>query len=198
MLDSMNPLDIKKEINFWLNTNEFGRTFKHKTYYSFFDLYTISGTCLEIGCGGSPFITYQDTKSNIDLTLVDPILGELVTLPKYGFLQQYKFYSCNLLDLNINNQFDNIVCLNVLDHFSDGHLEFLSRIYNLIKDGGKLFLYYDIRKIYDDDHYPIDHYKIITFLNEHFISIKESFDINPKHINWSTVYQSYRGIMTKK
>ena len=198
MLDSMNLSDTKKEIDFWLHTNELGKNFKHKNYYSFLDLNTISGTCLEIGCGGSPFTTYCDTKKDIDLTIVDPILKELVALPKYESLKQYKLYSCSLLDLNINNQFNHIVCLNVLDHFGNGHIEFLKRIVSLIQDGGKLFLYYDIRQKYVDNHYPVSHDEIISFLKQHFIFVKESFDINPKHSNWSTVYKSYRGIMVKQ
>lgn len=193
----MNQLDKQKEIDFWFNTNELGINFKHKNYYEFFELDTINGNCLEIGCGGSPFTTYSNN-SNVNLTIVDPIINDLILLTKYSHIQKYSLYSCNFLEFNTNSKFNNIVCLNVLDHFGESHIQFLSRIKAMLKTEGKLFLYYDIRTEYSDNHYSINHDDIISFLHQNFVVFKESFDINPKHLNWSTVYKSYRGILINK
>jgi 2-polyprenyl-3-methyl-5-hydroxy-6-metoxy-1,4-benzoquinol methylase len=197
MSDSMSESDIHKEMDFWINYTQPIKDFKHKNFYvNFFDFSQIKNEVLEIGCGGSPFITYVDNyDSSIQLSLLDPLIDQISSIPKYSFLTNYTRYNQNLLDSSINQKYDYIVCLNVLDHFPDSYTNFLDKIKHMLKDSGKIFLYYDIRRINNDGHYAINHNEVYNYIINNFKIIKESLDVNPVHHNWSTVYQSYRALL---
>jgi 2-polyprenyl-3-methyl-5-hydroxy-6-metoxy-1,4-benzoquinol methylase len=193
----MSKSDIYKEIDFWINYNQPTKDFKHKNFYAnFFDFSQIRNEVLEIGCGGSPFITYVDNyDSTIQLSLLDPLIDQISSIPKYSFLTNYTRYNLNLLASSINHKYDYIVCLNVLDHFPDSYTSFLNKMKYMLKEHGKIFLYYDIRRINNDGHYAINHNEIYNYIINNFEIIKESLEVNPVHHNWSTVYQSYRAVL---
>lgn len=194
--DYMSDSDIDKEMDFWQEYIQPKQDFKHKNFYiNFFDFTKITGDILEIGCGGSPFTTYVENRNEIKLSLLDPLIDKIIEIPRYNFLTKYTRYNSSLLDSNINHKYDFIICLNVLDHFINGHIEFLNKIKNLLKDSGKIFLYYDIRKNHADGHYALDHDMIHKHIINNFIIYKESINVNPIHHNWSTVYASYRGVL---
>lgn len=196
----MTQQDIYKELDFWKNYIQPYKNFKHKQYYiDFFPFSEITGHCLEIGCGGSPFVTYVDNPiSNIDLSLVDPLINQIAELPRYDFLKNYHIFNCSLLNFSTLETYDYIICLNVLDHFPKYHTNFIDKIKSLLKPLGKLFLYYDIRKENKDDHYSIDHNIIYQHIHNNFSIVKESLAINPEHKDWSTVYMGYRAVLENK
>jgi 2-polyprenyl-3-methyl-5-hydroxy-6-metoxy-1,4-benzoquinol methylase len=200
MNDHMTEQDIAKEMDFWNNYIQIDRNFKHKNFYvNFFDFSSIKGNCLEIGCGGSPFITYADNvSSDLKLSLLDPLIDEISKNPRYNFLNNYTRYNCTLRDCTTQEKYDFIVCLNVLDHFGSSHEKFIDTIKSLLSVNGILFLYYDIREKYSDWHYSINHTELYKHIKSSFVIIKESLDINPEHRNWSTVYGSFRGILKNK
>lgn len=201
MLDRMSDSDVSKEIDFWLGYNQPYNDFKHKQYYvDFFDFSIVKGDVIEIGCGGSPFITYTKEyilNNSINLTLIDPLFTEIAKIEKYSFLNQYKYHSNNLLNYNTENQYNYIICLNVLDHFKESHVDFISKMKSLLMDNGRIYLYYDIRESYNDGHYAVNHSTIYNYIVNNFTILKESYDINPEHKGWSTIYKSYRAILSK-
>lgn len=200
MNDNMSTEDIKKEIDFWNNYIQDGKNFKHKNFYvDFFDFSAISGLVLEVGCGGSPFITYADKiANNLDLHLLDPLINEISSIPRYSFLNHYKTFNTNLLNFTSDIKYKYIICLNVLDHFGSKHVNFIDKMKELLNHNGKLLLYYDIRQTYSEGHYAINHNDVNNYIKENFSIIKESQSINPEHQNWSTVYGSARYILEKK
>lgn len=199
MTDDMSSSDIAKEMHFWQEYIQPENDFKHKSFYTnFFDFSLIKGDVLEIGCGGSPFTTYtKDNEYLINLTLLDPLLSKISEIPRYNFLKQYAFYDNNFLTSDIKDKYDFIICLNVLDHFSSCHVDFITKMKSILKPGGQIYLYYDIRKMYSDGHYPIDHSTLYNFITTNFIVLKDSLEVNPVHHNWSTVFQSYRAILSQ-
>jgi 2-polyprenyl-3-methyl-5-hydroxy-6-metoxy-1,4-benzoquinol methylase len=197
MSDCMSKGDIHKEMDFWINYTQPIKDFKHKSFYvNFFDFSQIKNQVLEIGCGGSPFITYIDNYDNsIKLSLLDPLIDQISLIPKYNFLTNYTRYNLNLLDSSINHKYDYIICLNVIDHFPDSHTNFLDKMKHMLKENGQIFLYYDIRKANADGHYAVDHSEVYSYISNNFIIIKESLEVNPVHNNWSKVYKSYRAVL---
>lgn len=197
MNDYMTDSDIDKELDFWNNYTQEKNTFKHKNFYQdFFNFSDVEGNCLEIGCGGSPFITYaNDISKNINLHLLDPLIDQISSIQRYEFLKEYTRYNTNLLNFNSNSKYDFIICLNVLDHFKNNHIEFIDHINKLLISNGMVYIYYDIRREYSDGHYPIEQDSVHSHIKKTFSIIKESTDINPVHRNWSTVYKSYRAIL---
>lgn len=200
MKDQMSHSDIEKEMDFWINYKQPHNDFKHKQFYvDFFDFSQISDNVLEIGCGGSPFITYIDNyNNNLKLNLLDPLIDSISEIPRYSFLKNYTIYNTNLLESNIEDKYNFIICLNVLDHFENSHTDFLGKIKSMLKNDGQLFLYYDIRRMHSDGHYSIDHNTIYAYITENFNIIKQSLDVNPVHHNWSTVYQAYRAVLSPR
>ena len=196
----MTRQDIDKELDFWKNYIQPYKNFKHKQYYvDFFPFSEVKGCCLEIGCGGSPFVTYIDNPINdLQLSLLDPLINQISELPRYEFLKNYPTINCSLLNFNTSATYDYIICLNVLDHFPKHHTNFIEKIKSLLKPFGKLFLYYDIRKENKDDHYSINHNIVHQYIYDNFSIIKESFTVNPEHKNWSTVYMGYRAVLERK
>ena len=134
MNDYMSLSDIQKEMDFWINYNQPPKDFKHKAFYiDFFDFKQVSGDCLEIGCAGSPFISYADEiNSYLNLELLDPLMDEIVRIPKYSYLEKYTRHNTSLLDFRTYQSYDYIICLNVLDHFEQMHTNFLGKIFNLL------------------------------------------------------------------
>jgi 2-polyprenyl-3-methyl-5-hydroxy-6-metoxy-1,4-benzoquinol methylase len=122
-------------MDFWINYTQPTKDFKHKNFYvNFFDFLQIKNEVLEIGCGGSPFITYVDNYDNtIQLSLLDPLIDQISSIPKYSFLTNYTRYNQNLLDSSINQKYDYIVCLNVLDHFPNSYTNFLDKIKHMLR-----------------------------------------------------------------
>jgi 2-polyprenyl-3-methyl-5-hydroxy-6-metoxy-1,4-benzoquinol methylase len=200
MNDNMTVSDIEKELDFWYNYIQEKNNFKHKDFYqNFFNFADIGGRCLEIGCGGSPFTTYADSiAQKIELHLLDPLIDQISNVSRYEFLKNYTRYNSNLLNFNSNIFYDSIVCLNVLDHFENNHIEFIQKIHSLLNKKGTVFIYYDIRERYCDGHYSIPHHEIHNYISQIFDIMKESNEINPVHSGWSTVYSSYRAILKAK
>jgi 2-polyprenyl-3-methyl-5-hydroxy-6-metoxy-1,4-benzoquinol methylase len=197
MQDLMTKTDIDRELDFWIHYFQPYKNFKHKNFYvEFFPFNNISGSCLEIGCGGSPFITYMDEQPNaFQLSLVDPLIEEISNIPRYAFLKNHTNYNSSLLNFETSQKYDFIICLNVLDHFPDNHINFLIKMQNLLKPTGKVFLYYDVRQKDADDHYSINHSIIYSHIHNSFDIVKESLECNPEHRNWSTVYMGYRAVL---
>lgn len=195
----MNNEDYIHELEFWKNYTFEKKNFLHRDYYcEFFPLDKINGKILEIGCGGAPFYTYCDADvDHKSITLVDPILKDLSLMEKYFFLNKNYLKKDSFFNLESEEKYDYIICLNVLDHFEEGHDKFLLKIKDMLNKNGRLFLYYDIRSCYSLNHYAINPELIRNTLVSNFSIIKEDYNINPVHINWSMVYSSHRVIAEK-
>ena len=190
-------LDLQNhELDFWLKS--YSPPFIHEDFYKqFFNFSELSEKkTLEIGCGGAPITDYCGF-SNIDLTIADPLIEELIKNEKFKHLSEFKYFSKSLFDLD-NNSYEHLVCLNVIDHFNDTEYQFVEKFHSLLGDGGKIWLYYDVRDSNNGNHLAIDNNKLIKKIEEKFTIEKIDDNINPKHRGWSSVNKSIRLIATKK
>jgi 2-polyprenyl-3-methyl-5-hydroxy-6-metoxy-1,4-benzoquinol methylase len=183
------------ELNFWLNGYN-GNFFHLKFYQEFFNFSELSDKkTVEIGCGGSPISDYCGV-NDINLTIVDPLIEKLIVHSKYEHLLKYNYFSSSLFDFN-GDDYEYLVCLNVIDHFNDFDYNFVDKFSSLLKDDGFMWLYYDVRDINDADHLAIDNEKLINKIKQHFEIIRIDESINPTHIGWSSVNKSIRLIGKK-
>ena len=168
------------EFNYWKNHHEKSNFPNTDFYVSFFDFEELNGKkVLDIGCGGYPVSEYNPKIEN--LTLMDPLLEDLINLDKFSHLKKYGIVSKGILDENkeiIN--FDFVICLNVIDK------------------GGKLYLQYDVRSEDDGEHISVNDEKIIEKIGDYFEIEKISHGINPICVGWSKVFKSTRIIAKKK
>lgn len=183
------------ELNYWLTG--FNPPLHHASFYqSFFDFKELNDKkVVEVGCGGSPITEYNDI--SVDLSLVDPILDKLIIHERYKHLSKHKIFSYSMLDFK-ENHYDYAVCLNVVDHFNDIDCLFVDKFWGMLKENGKLWLYYDVRSEDAGDHLALDNGKILEKIENLFTIEKINFDINPIHTNWSSIYKSVRIIASKK
>lgn len=184
------------ELDFWLTG--YNPPFFHYDFYkNFFDFSELSRKkTIDVGCGGAPISDYCGIL-DIDLTIVDPLIEKLINHDKYEHLKKYKYFSCSLFDLD-NQEYDYLVCLNVIDHFNDNEYSFVDKFHSLISDGGYMWLYFDVRNQNDENHLSIDRNKIIKKIETKFEILKISNDINPKHNGWSSINESIRIVAKKK
>lgn len=184
------------ELDFWIKS--YKPPFFHIEFYKdFFDFSELSGKkTIDIGCGGAPISDYCGVE-DIDLTINDPLIDDLIKNEKYQHMSKYKYHSCSLFDLNVEGH-DFLVCLNVIDHFNDSEYVFIDKFYSLLIDDGFLWLYYDVRSKNDGSHLFLDNEKLLKKIESKFDIIKISEKINPKHEGWSSVNKSIRLIAKKK
>ena len=183
------------ELNYWLNG--YKPPFPHlKFYQDFFDFTELSERrVLDIGCGGTPISDYCGV-CDIKLTIVDPLIDRLIKHDKFKHLSKYDHYSNSLFDFNGDN-FEYLVCLNVIDHFNDIEYSFVDKFSSILKIDGFMWLYYDVRDINDGDHLAINNEKLINKIRQNFEIIRMDEKINPTHIGWSSVNKSVRLIAKK-
>lgn len=184
------------ELNFWLNG--YKPPFFHLEFYkSFFNFLELKNKkVLDVGCGGTPISEYCGV-DGINLTILDPLISQLILNSKYEHLSKYKNVSKSLFDFN-GSDYEYIVCLNVVDHFNDPEYTFVDKFYSFLKTDGILWLYYDVRDINDGEHLAIDNIKLLKKLKENFDVLNLDETINPNHVNWSSVKKSIRLIAKKK
>ncbi len=179
------------ELDFWING--YRPPFYHKDYYTeFFNFEELSNKkVVDIGCGGTPIAEYNDIK-DINLTIVDPLIGSLIKHPKYEHLAKYDYFSGTLFDF-AKSGYDCLVCLNVIDHFNDPQYDFVEKFYNILKPANsQMWLYFDLRTKDDGDHLMIDEDKLMSRIAEKFNIVKLDYKVNPRHKGWSSVYKSVR------
>ncbi len=150
---------------------------------------------MDVGCGGTPITDYIDATPR--LTLLDPLLDDLVKLERYSHLRSYAGHSCSVLEFTGRHLFDVITCLNVVDHFHDDELDFIEVFHRALRPRGELWLYYDVRPVNADDHLAVDHASIVEKLRARFDVASYDGSVNPKHGRWSGVEKSIRLIATK-
>jgi 2-polyprenyl-3-methyl-5-hydroxy-6-metoxy-1,4-benzoquinol methylase len=184
------------ELNFWLNSYK-GDFFHLKFYQEFFNFSELSEKkTVDIGCGGAPISDYCGV-NNINLTIVDPLIDKLIKHDKFKHLSKYDYSSNSLFDFN-GADYEYLVCLNVVDHFNDSEYSFVDKFSSILKVGGFVWLYYDVRDINDGDHLSINNEKLINKIKENFEIIRMDESINPTHRGWSSVNKSVRIIAKKK
>jgi 2-polyprenyl-3-methyl-5-hydroxy-6-metoxy-1,4-benzoquinol methylase len=184
------------ELNFWINS--YTPPFFHlKFYESFFNFKELSGKkTVDIGCGGAPISDYCGV-DDINLTIVDPLINDLIVNDKFKHLSKYNYFSGSLFDL-VDEGFEYLVCLNVVDHFNDPEYSFVEKFHSLLTNEGFLWLYYDVRSINSGDHLAINNTHLINKIEKYFEILKIDNSINPKHKGWSNVNESIRIIGKKK
>jgi 2-polyprenyl-3-methyl-5-hydroxy-6-metoxy-1,4-benzoquinol methylase len=192
--------DLQKgELEFWVRSFN-PPLFHEKWYGEFFNFPELDGKkVMEVGCGGYPISEYDANRDiNMDLTLIDPLINQLINTEKFKHLNRHSSFSGSILEFEPRSDFDYTVCLNVIDHFNDPDLKYIEIFANSLKEGGQLWLYYDVRTENSDEHLALNHDKIIEKLNTYFTieNIQES--INPHHIGWSKIINSVRLIAKKK
>lgn len=125
----------------WLGAED-DRSLEHKHLFGQYSQLPIDlGSVIEVGCG--PFTqlaTIAKTHRFNDVTLLDPLLNDYLTLPTCTYRNDKLFKSRNLLpikleDLDIHESFDTLICINVLEHVIDAY-KCLDNIYNALKIGG--------------------------------------------------------------
>jgi hypothetical protein len=184
------------ELNFWLK-NYNGDFFHLKFYQEFFNFSELSGKkTVDIGCGGAPISDYCGV-NDIDLTIVDPLIDKLIEHDKFKHLSKYNYSSNSLFDFN-DNEYEYLVCLNVVDHFNDSEYTFVDKFSSILKIDGLMWLYYDVRDINDGEHLSINNEKLINKIKDNFEIIRMDESINPTHSGWSSVNKSIRLIAKKK
>jgi len=183
------------ELNYWLTG--YAPPLHHKYFYEeFFPFDELNfKKVVEVGCGGSPITEYNQIFPT--LTLVDPLLDKLISYDKFKHLSQHKIFSNSILEFK-ETGYDFVVCLNVIDHFNDPECNFIDVFSDVLADEGELWLYYDVRSKDDSDHLALDDEKIQSKIKEKFNIKKIDLNINPIHLNWSSIYKSVRLIATKK
>jgi hypothetical protein len=184
------------ELNFWLK-NYNGDFFHLKFYQEFFNFSELSGKkTVDIGCAGAPISDYCGV-NDIDLTIVDPLIDKLIEHDKFKHLSKYNYSSNSLFDFN-DNEYEYLVCLNVVDHFNDSEYTFVDKFSSILKIDGLMWLYYDVRDINDGEHLSINNEKLINKIKDNFEIIRMDESINPTHSGWSSVNKSIRLIAKKK
>ena len=145
------------ELNFWVNS--YNPPFFHIDFYKqFFDFKNLVGKkVVDIGCGGAPISDYCGV-NGINLTIVDPLIDNLIKHPKYEHLKKYNYFSNSLFDFTEKN-YDFLICLNVIDHFNDPQYSVIDKFSDILSENGELWLYYDLRTKDDGDHLMIDNGK---------------------------------------
>ena len=185
------------ELDFWING--YKPPFFHKDFYNeFFNFQELSTKkVVDIGCGGAPIAEYNDINA-INLTIVDPLIGELIKHPKYEHLAKYDYFSGTLFDFP-KVEYDCLVCLNVIDHFNDPEYTFVDKFCRILKrTDSQMWLYFDLRTKDDGDHLMIDEEKLMSKISEKFTIVKIDHTTNPTHNGWSSVYKSIRLIAEKR
>jgi 2-polyprenyl-3-methyl-5-hydroxy-6-metoxy-1,4-benzoquinol methylase len=184
------------EFNFWVKG--YNPPFPHLNFYQEFFNFSelIEKKTIDIGCGGSPICDYCGV-SNINLTIVDPLIDRLIKHDKFKHLAKYDYHSNSLFDFN-GSGYEYLVCLNVIDHFNDLEYSFVDKFSSILDTGGFMWLYYDVRNINDGDHLSIDNEILLNKIKQSFEIIRIDESINPNHIGWSSVHKSIRMIAKKK
>ncbi len=97
------------------------------------ELKSIKGNVLDVGCGMSPWLTYMP--SNVNYTGLDFENATKFNMTKNPNIIYYNGISFPFQ----NNQFDNILCVEVLEHIYDTK-KFLREIYRTLDFNGNLFM----------------------------------------------------------
>jgi 2-polyprenyl-3-methyl-5-hydroxy-6-metoxy-1,4-benzoquinol methylase len=183
------------EFDYWIHRNTPN---KHAEFYrEFFDFSLCENKeVLDVGCGGNPITDFSGVE--INLSILDPLIDSLLESGQYDNLKKYNAYSKSILELEETSKFDTITCLNVIDHFNDDEFLFVDVFHKALKEGGQLWLYYDVRPVNACDHLAIDSKAILEKIETKFNIEKISHVINPKHKGWSGITSSVRLIATKK
>ena len=105
-----------------------------------FDLFKnyIKGDILEVGCGMGNFTKIFAENNNFNSLLSIDISQEAINYTK-NFISSPKIRIENTDLLDINEKFDLIVCMNVLEHINN-HEEFFNKMFSLLNKNGILFL----------------------------------------------------------
>ena len=183
------------ELKYWNSTDVINT---HAEFYKEFFNFSLckNKDVLDVGCGGNPITDFLDFQ--INLSILDPLIDDLIKASKYERLKSYNRYPISILDLDEESKFDYITCLNVIDHFRDDNFEFINIFHKALRNKGQLWLYYDVRPNDACDHLALNSEGIINKINEMFVIEKISHTTNPKHIGWSGITSSVRIIATKK
>jgi SAM-dependent methyltransferase len=184
------------ELIFWIR--DYKPPFFHRDFYaSFFDFSELQGKSVaDIGCGGAPISDYSGV-SNFDLTIVDPLINSLMQSAKFMHLKKYKTFSGSLFDFN-ETGYDYVVCLNVIDHFHDRYFNFVNVFHSNLREGGLLWLYFDVRDVDDGHHLSVDSQRLLDKISKFFSIVKIDSSINPVHQGWASVRSSVRLIAQKR
>ena len=106
------------------------------TYEQFSPLLT--GDVLEVGCGVGNFSQLLHECRSIERLLSVDVSEEAIALCQQKFPRQRDWFRC--MDFReLDEPFDTILCMNVLEHIEDDHGA-TARLIELLKPGGKLFL----------------------------------------------------------
>jgi SAM-dependent methyltransferase len=189
-------LDLQShELKYWSDATVFNT---HAEFYKkFFDFSLCENKdVLDVGCGGNPITDFTDF--NINLSILDPLIDDLIKMKKYERLKAFNRYPISILELKEESKFDYVTCFNVIDHFVDDEFKYIDVFHKSLKKNGQLWLYYDVRPNDACDHLALNSEGIIDKIKEMFIIESMSRDTNPKHIGWSGITSSIRIIATKK
>ncbi len=96
------------------------------------------GDVLEVGCGPVGFF---EAICGVSVTGIDTLMdryAEELPYSEAGKINNYEYSSLDLID--VNRQYDFVVCSNVLDHTGDW-LSFLAALIKPVKKSGSLLLY---------------------------------------------------------
>lgn len=166
---------------------------RNHEHYGLFDEYKSLpqnlGKVLEIGCG--PFTqasTILATRKADSITLTDPLLDKYLNLEhcpyKTGSLHNLKTTCITIKaeDINYNEEFDTVICINVLEHVMDA-MKCLTNIYNSLKNGGILIM----GERAHDEFNPFKSYDVghpITIKTPIFDEFRSKFNIIYKNGNY--------------
>jgi len=183
------------ELKYWIES--YAPPFLHFDFYrGFFNFSELSGRkVVDIGCGGAPVTDYCGA-SQVELTIVDPIISKLVQHDKFRHLSLYRSYSGSLFDFN-GRDYEYLICLNVIDHFNDPECNFIDKFKLFLAPGGVMWLYFDVRDVNDGEHLAVDENKVLSKIEQSFSIIKLDESVNPTHVGWSSVRKSIRLVAKK-
>lgn len=128
-----------------------------------FDLFKsyIRGDVLEVGCGVGSFTKLITEQSQFDsLYCIDISKPAIDYIRQKEFIKDIRFECIDLI--NVEGEFDFIVCMNVMEHVEDDRL-FFAKILSLLKPQGILFLLVPSHKfLYSNFDKAAGHFKRYT------------------------------------
>lgn len=181
----------------WLSAQQFERSGwmdkwlhvsddRSKEHYKLFDSYNAVwydlGDVLEVGCG--PFTQLRTILCNRiakSITLQDPLINQYFDHPHCGYsdgtISDIPISPINMMleDYVTNDEFDTLVCINVLEHTMDVELCFRNML-KALKNGGTIIF----GERWYDDFDPSKHYCVghpIRICKSVVDNFKKNFDI---------------------